>query len=68
MKVKMILKNISTEFYILRKMKEPPRESHNQIIVNYFENTSDFIFLFGQMTDSMKHKNFANHQMIMNKK
>lgn len=68
LRVKVLIENISKEFYLFRRMKDPPRESHNNIIAKYFENNSDYLFLFGRMTDSFKKKKFQNHRIIMNKK
>lgn len=62
------MNSLSKELYLFRRMGDPPRESHNQIIANHFDPNSDYLFVFGQLTSSFKHKLFQEHRIIMHQK
>lgn len=67
-KLKLLIENISFEFYLFRNSNDLQKTKHNTSIVSKFEPNTDFIFLFGNMKNQISEMKLENHTFIRKNK
>lgn len=67
-KFKLLIENISFEFYLFRNSSDLKKIKYNTSITSKFEMTTDYIFLFGNMNNQISEMKLDDHIFIRKNK